>query len=111
MYVSQIVAISDFSKMIHTTCLAEKNRVSMEMSYKLHSTVVVASSSFTLLATVASLWLLWQHLSSYTQPLQQRNIVRVLSFVPAYTLLAWLRYLWYPQVSSVGGEEVGGSHR
>jgi hypothetical protein len=99
MYHPQVTLTTYLGKMINTTCSVETNRVSMEMSSELHRKVLVASSGFSLLATVASFWLLWQHLSNYTHPLQQRNIVRILSFVPAYTLLAWMRYLWDPQVS------------
>lgn len=112
MYISQPVFVSELGKMINMTCPGETNYVSMALSSQLHHNILLASSSFTLLAMLASLWLVWQHLSHYTHPIQQRNIVRILSFAPVYTLLAWMRYMWYPQVSCPVGRNWGGkSHR
>uniref|UniRef100_A0A0E0KEW9 Protein LAZ1 homolog 2 n=1 Tax=Oryza punctata TaxID=4537 RepID=A0A0E0KEW9_ORYPU len=51
---------------------------------KLHTTVVLVGAAFVLVALLVSLWLILQHLRSYSNPEEQKWIIAVLFMVPVY---------------------------
>lgn len=55
----------------------------------------ILASSFTLIAVVTSLWLTLKHLGSFTSPLQQRHVVRILFMVPIYSCTSLLSSIEY----------------
>lgn len=65
------------------------------LHFKAHDVGWIISGFFTLIASVASFWLIFKHLTYYTCPLQQRHIVRMLFMVPIYAVVSWMSYLFY----------------
>ncbi|KAG6013650.1 hypothetical protein E4U54_006488 [Claviceps lovelessii] len=60
-----------------------------------HDLARVIGSSSTLIATVLSLYLVWMHALNYTQPREQRYIIRILFMVPTYAISSYLQIQWY----------------
>jgi hypothetical protein len=50
----------------------------------LHTSVVLVGAAFVLVALLVSLWLILQHLRSYSNPEEQKWIIAVLFMVPVY---------------------------
>ncbi|KAI5837419.1 putative DUF300 domain protein [Morchella snyderi] len=48
-----------------------------------------------IIATFISLCLIHQHAGHYTNPGEQRHIIRILLMVPIYAITSWLSYVWY----------------
>jgi hypothetical protein len=48
------------------------------------------AAAFATLATVVSLVIIFRHLCSFTRPLLQRSIVRILLIIPIYSLSSFL---------------------
>ncbi|CAG7942588.1 unnamed protein product [Penicillium olsonii] len=48
-----------------------------------------------IVACVVSLYLILQHATHYSKPIEQRHIIRILFMVPVYSLVAWLSILFY----------------
>ncbi|KID88208.1 hypothetical protein MGU_04618 [Metarhizium guizhouense ARSEF 977] len=60
-----------------------------------HDLARVISASSTLIATALSLYLIWMHALHYTQPREQRYIIRILFMVPVYSISSYLQLEWY----------------
>ncbi|KAG6118894.1 hypothetical protein E4U14_006141 [Claviceps sp. LM454 group G7] len=60
-----------------------------------HDLARVIGASCTLIATVLSLYLVWMHALNYTQPREQRYIIRILFMVPVYAISSYLQLQWY----------------
>ncbi|TWU77307.1 hypothetical protein ED733_004767 [Metarhizium rileyi] len=60
-----------------------------------HDLARVIAASCTLIATVLSLYLVWMHALHYTQPREQRYIIRILFMVPVYAISSFLQLQWY----------------
>lgn len=65
------------------------------INFKAHDVGWLVCGVMTLIATVASIWLIWKHLTYYTCPQQQRHIVRLLVMVPVYAIVSFMSYLFY----------------
>jgi len=55
----------------------------------------IITGCFTLVALIASAWLILQHLQWYTNKLEQRYIVRILFMVPIYALISFASYVFW----------------
>ncbi|KZT69698.1 DUF300-domain-containing protein [Daedalea quercina L-15889] len=55
----------------------------------------IISGAFSIIALLVSFWLIWQHLSWYTNKREQRYIVRILLMVPIYAVITFGSYLYY----------------
>ncbi|PWN92129.1 DUF300-domain-containing protein, partial [Acaromyces ingoldii] len=62
-----------------------------------HDVGWIVSGFFALIATCASIWLIWKHLTYYTCPPQQRHIVRMLIMVPIYAIVSFLSYIFFTE--------------
>lgn len=60
-----------------------------------HDLARVIGASCTLISTVMSLYLIWMHALNYTQPREQRYIIRILFMVPVYVISSYLQLQWY----------------
>ncbi|KAG5921096.1 hypothetical protein E4U42_005989 [Claviceps africana] len=60
-----------------------------------HNLARLIGSSCTLIATVLSLYLVWMHALNYTQPREQRYIIRILFMVPVYAISSYFQIQWY----------------
>ncbi|KAG6002024.1 hypothetical protein E4U21_003566 [Claviceps maximensis] len=60
-----------------------------------HDLARVIGASCALIATVLSLYLVWMHALNYTQPREQRYIIRILFMVPVYAISSYLQLQWY----------------
>ncbi|KAG5980429.1 hypothetical protein E4U55_004030 [Claviceps digitariae] len=60
-----------------------------------HDLARVIGASCTLIATVLSLYLVFMHALNYTQPREQRYIIRILFMVPVYAISSYLQLQWY----------------
>ncbi|PWI71400.1 DUF300 domain protein [Purpureocillium lilacinum] len=60
-----------------------------------HNLARIISASCTLIAAVLSLYLVWMHAIHYTQPREQRYIIRILFMVPVYAISAYFQIEWY----------------
>ncbi|KDN47354.1 DUF300-domain-containing protein [Tilletiaria anomala UBC 951] len=67
------------------------------INFKAHDVGWLVTIFFTLVATFASFWLIFKHLTYYTCPLQQRHIVRMLFMVPIYAIVSCFSYLFYQE--------------
>ncbi|XP_071087211.1 transmembrane protein 184C-like [Haliotis cracherodii] len=67
-------------------CIWELNKRKKEV----HVQAWFVGGLFVMMSLPISLWGIVQHLVYYTQPLLQRNIIRILWMVPIYALNAWL---------------------
>jgi hypothetical protein len=65
------------------------------LNFKAHDVGWIVCGFFTLIASTASFWLIWKHLTYYTCPSQQRHIVRMLFMVPIYAIVSLLSYVFY----------------
>ena len=50
----------------------------------------MAAGIFVVLALPISFWGVLEHLDSYTRPLEQKRIIRILFMVPVYAINSWL---------------------
>ncbi|EPQ30311.1 uncharacterized protein PFL1_02426 [Pseudozyma flocculosa PF-1] len=66
-----------------------------QLNFKAHDVGWIVCGVMALVATVSSIWLIWKHLTYYTQPSQQRHIVRLLIMVPIYAIVSFMSYLFY----------------
>uniref|UniRef100_A0A0D9VV49 Uncharacterized protein n=1 Tax=Leersia perrieri TaxID=77586 RepID=A0A0D9VV49_9ORYZ len=64
----------------------------------LHTTVVLVGAAFVLVALLISLWLILQHLRSYSNPAEQKWIIAVLFMVPVYASESIIS-LWHSEFS------------
>ncbi|PNY23637.1 Transmembrane protein [Tolypocladium capitatum] len=64
-------------------------------SLNFHDLARIIAAACTLLAVVISLYLIWMHALHYTQPREQRYIIRILFMVPVYAIAAFLQLQWY----------------
>ncbi|EMD33408.1 hypothetical protein CERSUDRAFT_56898 [Gelatoporia subvermispora B] len=55
----------------------------------------VVSGCFALVAVAVSFWLINRHLTSYTNNLEQRYIVRILFMVPLYAVISFASYIFW----------------
>ncbi|CAO1625416.1 unnamed protein product [Parajaminaea phylloscopi] len=90
--------------MVNSTCPVETKArdpvpfiVDGKLNFKAHDVGWIISGAFTLVASIASFWLIWKHLTYYTCPQQQRHIVRMLFMVPIYAIVSWMSYLFYSE--------------
>lgn len=86
----------------NTTCPIERAAVDPvpfysdgNLNFKAHTVGWIVCGFFTLIATGASSWLVWKHLTYYTCPQQQRHIVRMLFMVPIYAIISTLSYIFF----------------
>lgn len=56
---------------------------------------VFVACTCTVLATLASLWLVYKHLMHYKHPRVQRYIVRIVLMVPVYACTSFLALVWH----------------
>ncbi|KAI0387654.1 DUF300-domain-containing protein [Hypomontagnella monticulosa] len=63
-------------------------------SLTFHQLALIIAGSSTVIAYVASFYLMWQHALNYTKPFEQRHIIRILFMVPVYATSAFL-CIWY----------------
>ncbi|KAL5218565.1 hypothetical protein ABZP36_019249 [Zizania latifolia] len=64
----------------------------------LHTTAVLIGAAFVLVALLISLWLILQHLRSYSNPAEQKWIIAVLFMVPVYACESIIS-LWHSEFS------------
>uniref|UniRef100_A0A0E0NWC9 Protein LAZ1 homolog 2 n=2 Tax=Oryza TaxID=4527 RepID=A0A0E0NWC9_ORYRU len=64
----------------------------------LHTSVVLVGAAFVLVALLVSLWLILQHLRSYSNPEEQKWIIAVLFMVPVYASESIIS-LWHSEFS------------
>ena len=64
---------------------------------QLHDIGLLVGAFFALVASILSTWLVFKHLTFYTCPPQQRNIIRMLFMVPIYAIVSWATYIAYQQ--------------
>ena len=89
--------------MVNMTCPAHPERPEDpvpfyhdgKLNFKAHDVGWIICGSFTIVATVSSIWLIWKHLTYYTLPTQQRHIVRLLIMVPIYAIVSFMSFLFY----------------
>ena len=88
--------------MSNSTCPVERAPVDPvpfytngNITFKAHDVGWIICGFFSLIATTASFWLVWKHLTYYTCPQQQRHIVRMLFMVPIYAIVSTLSYVFY----------------
>ncbi|KIM33900.1 hypothetical protein M408DRAFT_55162, partial [Serendipita vermifera MAFF 305830] len=55
----------------------------------------IVASFFAIVATAVSIWLIVKHLTWYTKPKQQRQIVRLLLMVPIYSIISCGAYFFW----------------
>ncbi|KAF7782359.1 hypothetical protein Agabi119p4_1735 [Agaricus bisporus var. burnettii] len=55
----------------------------------------IVTGCFTVVATIASFWLVNKHLQWYTNKKEQRYTVRILFMVPLYAIISLASYLWW----------------
>ncbi|KAM4058969.1 organic solute transporter ostalpha domain-containing protein [Hirsutella rhossiliensis] len=60
-----------------------------------HDLARVIAASCTLIAVVMSLYLVSMHARNYTQPREQRHIIRLLFMVPVYAVSSFCQIQWY----------------
>ncbi|RCI09831.1 hypothetical protein L249_3996 [Ophiocordyceps polyrhachis-furcata BCC 54312] len=60
-----------------------------------HDLARLVAAACTLIAVVMSLYLVWMHALHYTQPREQRYIIRILFMVPVYAVSSFLQLEWY----------------
>ncbi|KAI0726023.1 DUF300-domain-containing protein [Fomitopsis betulina] len=60
-----------------------------------HTIGWIVSGAFSIVAVLTSAWLLWQHMSWYTNKREQRYIVRILLMVPIYAAISFGSYLYW----------------
>ncbi|KND92235.1 Transmembrane protein [Tolypocladium ophioglossoides CBS 100239] len=60
-----------------------------------HDLARIIAAACTLIAVVMSLFLIWMHALHYTQPREQRYIIRILFMVPVYAIAAFAQLQWY----------------
>ncbi|KAI9207655.1 organic solute transporter subunit alpha/Transmembrane protein, partial [Polychytrium aggregatum] len=62
---------------------------------ELHSYMWAACGALAFFATVISGYLISTHLRNFSNPSQQRHIVRILLFIPIYSILSWCAFRYY----------------
>ncbi|EHK20875.1 uncharacterized protein TRIVIDRAFT_15638, partial [Trichoderma virens Gv29-8] len=60
-----------------------------------HDLARVISAGCTLIAVVLSLYLIAMHATHYTQPKEQRHIIRILFMIPVYAISSFMQLQWY----------------
>ncbi|KJZ72973.1 hypothetical protein HIM_07545 [Hirsutella minnesotensis 3608] len=60
-----------------------------------HNLARVVGASCTLVSVITSLYLVWMHALNYTQPREQRYIIRILFMVPIYAISSFCQIQWY----------------
>ncbi|KAI1386324.1 DUF300-domain-containing protein [Hypoxylon trugodes] len=63
-------------------------------SLTFHQLALIISGASTIVAYIASFYLMWRHAINYTKPQEQRHIIRILFMVPVYATSAFL-CIWY----------------
>lgn len=63
--------------------------------FQAHHVGWIVATLFTIVATVASFWLVDKHLQWYTNKREQRYIVRLLFMVPIYAFISLASYFWW----------------
>ncbi|PTB76944.1 DUF300-domain-containing protein [Trichoderma longibrachiatum ATCC 18648] len=89
--------------MMNLTCNStlEEMRISPGSEVKIagplnfHDLARVISAGSTLIAVVLSLYLIFMHATHYTQPKEQRHIIRILFMVPVYAVSSYMQLEWY----------------
>ncbi|KAI6087131.1 DUF300-domain-containing protein [Hypoxylon rubiginosum] len=59
-----------------------------------HQLALIIAGASTIVAYIASFYLMWRHALNYTKPREQRHIIRILFMVPIYATSAFL-CIWY----------------
>ncbi|KAI4870402.1 DUF300-domain-containing protein [Hypoxylon rubiginosum] len=59
-----------------------------------HQLALIIAGAATVVAYIASFYLMWRHAVNYTKPREQRHIIRILFMVPIYATSAFL-CIWY----------------
>ncbi|KAI9371242.1 organic solute transporter Ostalpha-domain-containing protein [Aspergillus egyptiacus] len=62
-----------------------------------HELCVIVVGAFALIAGLISFYLIMQHATHYSKPVEQRHIIRILLMIPIYSLVAWLSTHDYKQ--------------
>ncbi|PVG04511.1 DUF300-domain-containing protein [Serendipita vermifera] len=65
------------------------------LTFQAHHVGWIVASFFAIIATAVSIWLILKHLTWYTKPRQQRQIVRLLMMVPIYAIISCLAYFFW----------------
>ncbi|RFU77360.1 duf300 domain protein [Trichoderma arundinaceum] len=89
--------------MLNLTCNStlEDMRISSGSEMKIagplnfHDLARVIAAGCTLIAVVLSLYLVFMHATHYTQPKEQRHIIRILFMVPVYAISSYMQLQWY----------------
>ncbi|KAF8608082.1 DUF300-domain-containing protein [Ceratobasidium sp. AG-I] len=71
------------------------------VKFQAHHVGWIVTAAFTLVATIASLWLIRKHLCWYSCKPQQRHIVRLLFMVPIYAIITLASYIAYTHATSL----------
>ncbi|KZT23606.1 DUF300-domain-containing protein [Neolentinus lepideus HHB14362 ss-1] len=69
--------------------------------FQAHQVGWIICGFFTLVALVASFWLINKHLQWYTNKQEQRYIVRILFMVPLYAVISFASYLFWNQATPI----------
>ncbi|KAI0172071.1 DUF300-domain-containing protein [Hypoxylon sp. FL1284] len=59
-----------------------------------HQLALIIAGASTVIAYIASFYLMWRHALNYTKPREQRHIIRILFMVPIYATSSFL-CIWY----------------
>ncbi|KOS20487.1 Transmembrane protein 184-like protein [Escovopsis weberi] len=60
-----------------------------------HDLARIIAAGSTLISVVLSSYLIWMHATHYTQPREQRFIIRILFMVPVYSITSFMQIQWY----------------
>ncbi|KAK5991353.1 Transmembrane-like protein [Cladobotryum mycophilum] len=60
-----------------------------------HDLARIIAAGSTLISVVLSIYLIWMHATHYTQPREQRHIIRILFMVPIYAISSYMQIQWY----------------
>ncbi|KAJ5350022.1 hypothetical protein N7541_007749 [Penicillium brevicompactum] len=60
-----------------------------------HLLALLVGGACAIIACGVSFWLIVQHATHYSKPIEQRHIIRILFMVPVYSLVAWLSIFFY----------------
>ncbi|TGZ78344.1 DUF300-domain-containing protein [Ascodesmis nigricans] len=71
----------------------EVDKVAGQLTF--HQLGLVICAICTLIACVVSFFLMFKHVTNYTAPKEQRQILRILLLPPVYTLITLFSYVWH----------------
>lgn len=71
------------------------NELPLWKGYDFHHFGLFLAAVFGAVATILSVYLIFQHALHYSKPWEQRHIIRILLLIPVYSIVSFLSYVHY----------------